>query len=152
MTSSGIFQPHLWLVTLLWGGQVTQILICRKNSLTSTCIYIIYSVHIPYTIIYSMWCIYIYIKWFIIQYVCMIYNITILCTHIHIRRPPADARGSAQGKKRYCTATATTTTTTTIVQTMVQKLVQQQQQEQQEGSMSHCTTNGIKTGRKLLFF
>ena len=32
---------------------------------------------------------------------------------------------------------------------------QQQQQEQQEGSMSHmsnCTTNGIKTGRKLLFF
>ena len=29
---------------------------------------------------------------------------------------------------------------------------QQQQQEQQEGSMSHCTTSGIKTGRKLLFF
>ena len=32
---------------------------------------------------------------------------------------------------------------------------QEQQQEQQEGSMSHmshCTTSGIKTGRKLLFF
>ena len=32
---------------------------------------------------------------------------------------------------------------------------QQQQQEQQEGSMSHmfhCTTSGIKTSRKLLFF
>ena len=29
---------------------------------------------------------------------------------------------------------------------------QQQQQEQQEGSMSHCTNSGIKTGRKLLFF
>ena len=32
---------------------------------------------------------------------------------------------------------------------------QQQQQEQQEGSMSHmfhCTTSGIKTGRKLLLF
>ena len=29
---------------------------------------------------------------------------------------------------------------------------QQQQQEQQEGSMSHCTTSGIKTGRKVLFF
>ena len=32
---------------------------------------------------------------------------------------------------------------------------QQQQQEQQEGSMSHmfhCTTSGIKTGRRLLFF
>ena len=29
---------------------------------------------------------------------------------------------------------------------------QQQQQEQQEGSMSHCTTSGTKTGRKLLFF
>ena len=29
---------------------------------------------------------------------------------------------------------------------------QQQQQEQQEGSMSHCTNNSTKTGRKLLFF
>ena len=29
---------------------------------------------------------------------------------------------------------------------------QQQQQEQQEGSMSHCTNNGTKTGRKLLLF
>ena len=29
---------------------------------------------------------------------------------------------------------------------------QQQQQEQQEGSMSHCTNSGTKTGRKLLFF
>ena len=29
---------------------------------------------------------------------------------------------------------------------------QQQQQEQQEGSMSHFTKSGIKTGRKLLFF
>ena len=28
---------------------------------------------------------------------------------------------------------------------------QQQQQEQQEGSMSHCTNNGTKTGRKLFF-
>ena len=29
---------------------------------------------------------------------------------------------------------------------------QQQQQEQQEGSMSHCTNSGTKTGRKLLLF
>ena len=29
---------------------------------------------------------------------------------------------------------------------------QQQQQEQQEGSMSHCTTSGIKTGRKTIVF
>ena len=29
---------------------------------------------------------------------------------------------------------------------------QQQQQEQQEGSMSHCTNNSTKTGRKVLFF
>ena len=29
---------------------------------------------------------------------------------------------------------------------------QQQQREQQEGSISHCTNNGTKTGQKLLFF
>ena len=29
---------------------------------------------------------------------------------------------------------------------------QQQQQEQQEGSMSHCTNSGIKTGRKTIVF
>ena len=37
----------------------------------------------------------------------------------------------------------------------VREVHQLHQQEQQEGSMSHmshCTTNGIKTGRKLLFF
>ena len=29
---------------------------------------------------------------------------------------------------------------------------QQQQREQQEGSISHCTNNGTKTGQKLVFF